>query len=280
MWMSARPRLNVDVDIDTAGPSNRAPPTTPTTSRPQRTSPQDPLTKGMTDVERHAELTYAESLFEKALLGIVYSGDWLAFVKEALKMRTTIGIYRQLGVYLDEVHSDGTNPSIGRHFRSGVYLGVGMCNIILSLISGKLATLLSRQPNIRAPDAMRTGGWANCEKIIPADEESVRRSVCDMALLIFHLVLSSFTVEGIDISGHAPHPRLEPRPSRLQTLTDDDLSPVVVLSPPRGRFMPSPASRESQRLAGSVELSAFASKVTRVALEVRTEGIRGGQARG
>jgi len=39
--------------------------------------------KGMTDVERHAELVYAESLFEKAMLGIVYSGDWLAFIKEA-----------------------------------------------------------------------------------------------------------------------------------------------------------------------------------------------------
>lgn len=39
--------------------------------------------KSMTPMERHAELVYAESLFEKALLGIVYSGDWLAFVKEA-----------------------------------------------------------------------------------------------------------------------------------------------------------------------------------------------------
>ncbi|KAG6875259.1 hypothetical protein C0993_008664, partial [Termitomyces sp. T159_Od127] len=39
--------------------------------------------RSMTDTERHAELTYAESLFEKALLGIVYSGDWLAFIKEA-----------------------------------------------------------------------------------------------------------------------------------------------------------------------------------------------------
>lgn len=39
--------------------------------------------KSMTDVERHAELVYAETLFEKALLGIVYSGDWLAFIKEA-----------------------------------------------------------------------------------------------------------------------------------------------------------------------------------------------------
>ncbi|KAG6828152.1 hypothetical protein H0H92_009003 [Tricholoma furcatifolium] len=161
--------------------------------------------KGMTDVERHAELTYAESLFEKALLGIVYSGDWLAFVKEALNMRTTIGIYRQLGAYLDEVDPDGTNPSIDRHFRSGVYLGVGMCNIILSLIPGKLATLVDLfgyhgDRTFGLQMLMRAGGWADSEKMIPADEEGVRRSICDMALLIFHLVLSSFTVEGIDIS--------------------------------------------------------------------------------
>ena len=39
--------------------------------------------RSMTPMERHAELVYVESLYEKALLGIVYSGDWLAFVKEA-----------------------------------------------------------------------------------------------------------------------------------------------------------------------------------------------------
>lgn len=37
----------------------------------------------MNALERHAELIYAETLFEKALLGIVYSGDWLSFIKEA-----------------------------------------------------------------------------------------------------------------------------------------------------------------------------------------------------
>ena len=57
--------------------------------------------RSMTDVERHAELVYAETLFEKvrcvtfrartrltgvcpqAMVGIAYSGDWLAFIKEA-----------------------------------------------------------------------------------------------------------------------------------------------------------------------------------------------------
>ena len=37
---------------------------------------------GITGVERHAELVYAESSLSKALLGIAHSGDWLAFIKE------------------------------------------------------------------------------------------------------------------------------------------------------------------------------------------------------
>lgn len=31
------------------------------------------------------------------------------------------------------------------------------------------------------------------------DEEGVRRTVCDMTLLIFHLILSGMTFEGVDI---------------------------------------------------------------------------------
>ena len=32
-----------------------------------------------------------------------------------------------------------------------------------------------------------------------AEQEGVRRTICDMVLLIFHLVLSSLTFEGVDI---------------------------------------------------------------------------------
>ncbi|KIM37750.1 hypothetical protein M413DRAFT_448267 [Hebeloma cylindrosporum] len=173
--------------------------------------------RSMTDVERHAELVYAESLFEKALLGIVYSGDWLAFIKEALNMRTTIGIYRQLGHYLDAVDADYTtargsskplaDPAVDAHFRSGVYLGVGMCNIVLSLMPGKLMTLVELfgyhgDRKVGLDMLMRAGGWEEGadEPKVSAADEGVRRTICDMALLIFHLVLSSFTFDGVDIA--------------------------------------------------------------------------------
>lgn len=41
----------------------------------------------MTGVQRHAELVFAECLLLKAVLGIIYSGDFVAFLKEALNMR-------------------------------------------------------------------------------------------------------------------------------------------------------------------------------------------------
>ncbi|KAG2110031.1 hypothetical protein BD769DRAFT_1392340 [Suillus cothurnatus] len=54
---------------------------------------------GMTPVERHAELVHAVSLYQKSLLGIVYSDDWL-------NMRTTISIYRQLGKWFETIDAE------------------------------------------------------------------------------------------------------------------------------------------------------------------------------
>ncbi|KAF9219377.1 hypothetical protein BS17DRAFT_424722 [Gyrodon lividus] len=213
----------------------------------------------MTPVERHAELLYAESLYEKSLIGIVYSGDWLAFIKEVLNMRTTMSIYRQLGRYIEAAdaayaagHANfvppsstaesssmtsfpsasstlGTStpgsssapcnvkpphslnatledPSIDPHFRSGVYLGVGILNLMLSLMPGRLLTIVElfgyrgdRKEGLRMLN--RAGGWdASGERsVVSQESEGLRRSICDMTLLIFHLVLSVYTFEGVDV---------------------------------------------------------------------------------
>ncbi|KAF5391059.1 hypothetical protein D9757_004042 [Collybiopsis confluens] len=188
--------------------------------------------KSMTDVERHAELVYAESLFEKALLGIVYSGDWLAFIKEAyedtlypsssrahefvhsLNMRTTISVYRSLLKFINAMDAESVanggpaeDPTIDAHFRSGVYLGAGMSTLILSLLPTRLLTVVEmfgyKGDRAEALELLgRAGGWSkdSDEPAISAAQEGVRRAICDMALLIFHLVLSSFTFDGIDVA--------------------------------------------------------------------------------
>ncbi|KAI0032001.1 hypothetical protein K488DRAFT_50862 [Vararia minispora EC-137] len=169
--------------------------------------------QNMTPVERHAELTYAESLFEKALLGIVYSGDWLAFIKEALNMRTTFNVYRTLGKYVDaqdaaaQKRGLSEDPGIDAHFRSGVYLGVGMSNIILSLLPSRLISVIELfgykgDRRLGLELLLKAGGWSKDSDgpAIGREEEGVRRSICDLALIIFHLVLSTFTSDGVDIS--------------------------------------------------------------------------------
>jgi hypothetical protein len=114
----------------------------------------------MTKVQRHAELVYAECLLLKAIIGIIYSGDFLAFVKEALNMRhvsislsqevgfswsvhdrSAYAIYRMLAKFVEDADSkmgkDGTDESIDQDFRSGVFLGNGLISLILSLIPSK-----------------------------------------------------------------------------------------------------------------------------------------------
>ncbi|KAI0338678.1 hypothetical protein BDW22DRAFT_1362776 [Trametopsis cervina] len=170
--------------------------------------------KSMTNVERHAELVYAESLFEKALVGIAYSGDWLAFIKEALNMRTAVNIYRQLGKFLEEsdaaAQAAGKGPEdkdIDAHLRSGIYLGLGMSHLILSMLPSRLLTLIElfgykgdRHTGLQM--LYRAGGWSteSDQPSVPYEREGVRRTICDMALIIFHLVFSAFTFEGVDMS--------------------------------------------------------------------------------
>ena len=55
-------------------------------------------------------------------------------------MRTTFNVYRQLGKFMDQADADARargepyDKSLDAHFRSGVLLGVGISNIILSLL--------------------------------------------------------------------------------------------------------------------------------------------------
>lgn len=121
------------------------------------------------------------------------------------------------------------SPSIDVHFRSGVYLGAGMSTLILSLLPARLLSVVElfgyAADRAEALEILgRAGGWGRAsahaatgtsaftttttaatredEDVPPTvstEQEGVRRGICDMALLIFHLVLSSFTFDGVDV---------------------------------------------------------------------------------
>lgn len=97
----------------------------------------------MTDVERHAELCYQESILMKAVLGILYAGDWFAFIKEALNLRSANIAYRNMSDFLKQADAaaGGYDKSIDQHFRSGVLYGDGTNSLILSLLPSKVMSV-------------------------------------------------------------------------------------------------------------------------------------------
>jgi hypothetical protein len=158
------------------------------------------------------------------------------FMMDSLNVRSAMQVYRQLGKYVEQMDAEaqarGEGPedtSIDVHFRSGVYLGVGMSHIIISLMPARLATLVELfgykgNRHLGLSLLQKAGGWTKespepavsqgtpLDRTITAKvvinrgtvlvwlaEEGVRRSICDMWLLIFHLFLSSFTHDGVDV---------------------------------------------------------------------------------
>lgn len=151
----------------------------------------------------------------------------------SLNLQTTVGTYRRLLKFLviadEEAEARGEGPedkSIDQHFRSGVLLGNGCCHIVLSLLPSRVLSIVElfgykgdRKKGLSL--LQKAGGWTSeldeptitysesfaftfrrlllNERLLPA-EEGVRRSICDMALLMFHLVMSSFTFAHVDIS--------------------------------------------------------------------------------
>ncbi|KAF8687585.1 hypothetical protein RHS03_09926, partial [Rhizoctonia solani] len=175
----------------------------------------------MTIDQLHTELIYAESLLQKAIMGFVSSGDWMSFLREALNIRSVVAIYRTLHSFLEEFDEQiqakkkpkSVVDQIDADFRSGVYLGMGMCLLVFSMIPSRVvvfADLLGyKGDRIEALKLLRkAGGWGNAEgradrnqhtPKISKEDGGVRRPLCDLVLVVFHLVMSGFTREGVDV---------------------------------------------------------------------------------
>jgi hypothetical protein len=164
---------------------------------------------GMTIVQRHSELIYAESMLLKAVMGILYSGDFIGFVAEALNMRNAYGIYRSLSKYVEwaDDKAGGRDDKIDEDFRSGVFLGNGLISMILGLLPGKVLKIMevfgyTGDTKWALKTLARAGEWTqkSDQPGMPIEREGIRRQVCDMGILLYHLVISTFLpVGGVDI---------------------------------------------------------------------------------
>ncbi|GAA6002647.1 hypothetical protein JCM10207_007609 [Rhodosporidiobolus poonsookiae] len=186
--------------------------------------------RSMSVVQRHAELVHAEATLLKAVLGIIYSGDYVAFLKEALNMRSAYATYRTLDKYVEGVDAAYTgpgyeDPSIDQDFRSGVCVGNGMISLILSLLPSAVIKVMdlfgfSGDRDWALQTLMKPGRWRAGlkEPGIEPENEGIRRPIADMVLLMYHLVISNYLpVGGVDIitASHILHYNLDRYPSGI-----------------------------------------------------------------
>lgn len=90
--------------------------------------------------EIHAELCYAECLLLRALLTFVQDENLISFVKGGLKIRECYKVYKECNKIL--VNRNFANEKQKLHFESGVLMGVGSFNLMISLLPSKIMRLL------------------------------------------------------------------------------------------------------------------------------------------
>lgn len=139
-------------------------------------------------------------------------------------MRNAYAIYRTLAKYVEtsdqEYQGPGEeDPAIDQDFRSGVHLGNGMISLILSLLPSAVLKIMevfgfTGDRDWALATLMKAGGWkARVEEpSMDPEKEGIRRpsallavcslpravltssplSVCDMVLLMHHLVIANY----------------------------------------------------------------------------------------
>ncbi|CAO3631096.1 unnamed protein product [Mucor hiemalis] len=168
--------------------------------------------KQMTVVERHAELVYAEAYLLKALLSIIHDESVMSFLRESLNIRSSYSTYMTLEKFVEYRNKEHKGKEeLDDHFTSGVGLGVGCFSLILSMLPAsvvKVAEFIGfssdRAHGLHVLEAV--GGWDKChssKEDRPAtivSETGLRRQMCDMVLVVYHVVLSKMVpLSNVDI---------------------------------------------------------------------------------
>ncbi|CAG8587748.1 9692_t:CDS:2, partial [Paraglomus brasilianum] len=158
--------------------------------------------KSMSRLQRHAELVYAEAYLLKAVLSIFYDNSLVSFIREGINIRNSYLIYRNLSKFMEHIHEEEeiSNFEVDSHFSSGVSLGMGLFNLMLSLLPPGVLKFVQfvgfsgdRDHALKILESC--GGWTSdpSQKVpdITIEEEGIRRPFCDLALLTYHLIISN-----------------------------------------------------------------------------------------
>lgn len=93
-----------------------------------------------TDMEAHAELCSAEALLLKAMLTFVEDETLSSLIRGGMKIRTCFNSYKECNNILQQRQWEGEESKL--HFESGVRMGMGTFNLMISLLPARVIKLL------------------------------------------------------------------------------------------------------------------------------------------
>ncbi|KAG0343130.1 hypothetical protein BG000_007586 [Podila horticola] len=169
--------------------------------------------KGMTRIEKHAELVYAEATILRAGFSVLYHQDFWSLLEETVSLRSAFAIFNGLKSHFDSVEQelkaggDISHHYLDEHLVTGLIFAASLFNIIISFLPEVIIKLLQFVgfPSDRdwGLALLNTAGqWDPRagpdtplelqERLASHTNEGMRRQLCDLAPIAIHLIAASF----------------------------------------------------------------------------------------
>lgn len=136
-----------------------------------------------TNEEVHAELCYAEFLLLKSMLTFMEDETLVSFVKAGLKIRTCFLSYKECMTILKTRKWGNDIHKV--HFESGVRMGIGAFNLMISLLPARIVKLLE----FIGFSGNKEYGLAELKAGFN-EKRGLRQILCVMILLAYNLIVT------------------------------------------------------------------------------------------
>ncbi|KAF9104429.1 hypothetical protein BGX29_001901 [Mortierella sp. GBA35] len=169
--------------------------------------------RGMTRIQKHAELIYAEATVLRAGFSVLYHQDFFSLLEETVSLRSAFAIFNGLKSYFDSVEAelkaggDISEHHLDEHLVTGLIFASSLFNIAISFLPDIIISLLQFVgfPSDRdwGLELLNTAGlWDPRrgddspiefqERLASYTNEGMRRQICDIAPIAIHLIAASF----------------------------------------------------------------------------------------
>ncbi|KAF9384750.1 hypothetical protein BGX21_001221 [Mortierella sp. AD011] len=171
--------------------------------------------KGMTRLEKHAELVYAETLLLKSAFSVLYHEDFWSLAEESVSFRSAFAIFNGLKCHFEAVEQelkaggDISEYYLDEHLVSGLIFSFSLFNIVISFMPASIVKILHFVgfPSDRdwGLALLNTAGqWDQYsgsyqetpfefqERLKSRTNDGIRRQLCDIAVVSIQVIAASF----------------------------------------------------------------------------------------